>query len=81
MRRPIVNNSRRGDAVYEPFAGSGTTVIAAETTGRRCYAIELNPAYVDLIIRRWEAFTGKEATLQATGRSFRAVEEERASED
>jgi len=58
MRRPIVNNSQRGDAIYEPFAGSGSTLIAAETVGRRCYAMELDPRYCDLIVARWEAFTG-----------------------
>lgn len=63
MRRPIVNNSERGDLIYEPFCGSGTTLIAAETVGRRCLAMELDPAYCDVIVRRWEDFTGKAATL------------------
>ena len=63
MRRPIENNSSPGQAVYEPFCGSGTTIIAAEMTGRSCHAIELNPAYCDMIVARWEKFTGKEATL------------------
>ena len=61
MRRPIVNNSARGDLVYEPFCGSGTTLIAAETIGRVCCAIELDPAYCDVIVERWEAFTGNKA--------------------
>ena len=61
MRRPIVNNSERGDIVYEPFCGSGTTLIAAETIGRVCCAIELDPAYCDVIVERWEAFTGQSA--------------------
>jgi DNA modification methylase len=61
MRRPIENNSSPGQAVYEPFSGSGTTIIAAEQTGRACYAIELNPAYVQMAIDRWEAFTGQKA--------------------
>lgn len=64
MRRPIENNSRPGDAVYEPFSGSGTTIIAAEQTGRTCYAIELNPAYVDVAVKRWEQFTGQTAVLE-----------------
>ncbi len=64
MRRPILNNSEQGDIVYDPFLGSGTTIIAAETTGRACYGMELSPAYVDVIIKRWEEFTGKEATLE-----------------
>ncbi len=70
MRRPILNNSKRGDAVYEPFCGSGTTLIACEMEGRRCYAIELNPAYVDVIIRRWQELTGQQAVLDGDGRSF-----------
>ena len=61
MRRPIVNNSVRGDAIYDPFAGSGTTMIAAETTGRACLAMELDPIYCDLIVNRWECFTGDKA--------------------
>jgi len=64
MRRPIQNNSKPGDAVYEPFSGSGTTIIAAEQTGRTCYAIELSPAYVDVAVKRWENFTGQTAVLQ-----------------
>jgi len=63
MRRPIANNSERGDLIYEPFCGSGTTLIAAETMGRRCYAMELDPAYCDVIVRRWEEFTGRMAVL------------------
>ena len=58
MRRPILNNSSPGQAVYEPFMGSGTTLIAAETTGRICLGIELNPAYVDVAVERWQRFTG-----------------------
>lgn len=61
MRRPIVNNSARGDAVYEPFAGSGSTLIAAETVGRVCLAMELDPIYCDVIVARWEAFAGRQA--------------------
>lgn len=77
MRRPIENNSKAGDAVYEPFSGSGTTMIAAEQTGRRALAIELNPVYVDVGIRRWEAFTGRKATLQATAQTFEDVADAR----
>lgn len=61
MRRPLVNNSAPGDAVYEPFCGSGTTLIACEMEKRRCHALELNPVYVDVIVRRWEEFTGRKA--------------------
>ena len=64
MRRPIVNNSSPGQAIYEPFCGSGTTLIACEMEGRACHAIELNPAYIDVIIKRWEDFTGEKAELE-----------------
>jgi DNA modification methylase len=74
MRRPILNNSSPGDYVYEPFCGSGTTLIAAETTGRICLAMELSPHYVDLIVRRWEKLTGQRATLAGDGRTFREIE-------
>jgi DNA modification methylase len=70
MRRPIENNSSVGQAVYEPFSGSGTTIIAAETVGRCCHAIELNPAYVDMAVKRWQDFTGMQATLESDGRTF-----------
>jgi len=72
MQKPIENNSSPGQVVYEPFSGSGTTIIAAEKTGRACYAIELNPAYVDMAVIRWQNFTGQTATLEATGQPFRA---------
>ena len=77
MKRPIENNSSPGQAVYEPFSGSGTTIIAAEMTGRACHAIELSPAYVDVAVKRWQAFTGQVATLEGEGRSFTEVEHER----
>ena len=70
MRRPIVNNSRPGQAIYDPFLGSGTSVIAAEMTGRVCCGLELNPAYVDVVVRRWQLFTGRAAKHQASGQSF-----------
>ena len=72
MLRPIENNSSPGQAVYEPFSGSGTTVIAAEMTGRVCHAVELSPAYVDVAVTRWQAFTGQKATHEADGRAFDA---------
>jgi DNA modification methylase len=61
MKRPIENNSSPGQAVYDPFVGSGTTIIAAEMTGRACHAIEINPAYADVTIERWQNFTGEKA--------------------
>lgn len=67
-----------GDAVFEPYAGSGTTIIAAESIGRVCLAIEQNPLFVDLAVRRWQKFTGKRATLQGTRRTFDQIEKEKA---
>ena len=80
MRRPIVNNSSPGQAVYEPFSGSGTTIIAAEMEGRCCHAVELSPAYVDVAVARWQAFTGKVAVLAATGQTFDAAKADRTQE-
>lgn len=77
MKRPIENNSSPGQAVYEPFSGSGTTIIACEMTGRSCHAIELNPAYVDVAVRRWQEFTGKVAIHEATGLTFAEMAERR----
>jgi DNA modification methylase len=79
MRRPIENNSSPGQAVYEPFSGSGTTIIAAEMTGRCCHAIELNPAYVDLAITRWQDFTGNAAVHAETGATFADVRAQRGT--
>ena len=73
MRRPMLNNSSSGDAVYEPFLGSGTTLIAAESCDRHCLAVELDPIYVDLAVRCWEAFSGKQAVLSESGRTFGEV--------
>ena len=66
----ILDCSARGDIVLDGFLGSGTTLIAAERTGRRCYGIELDPAYVDTIVRRWQALTGGSARHAVSGRSF-----------
>jgi DNA modification methylase len=61
MKRPIVNNSSPGQAIYDPFLGSGTTLIACEMEGRACHGLELSPAYCDVIVKRWEDFTGNKA--------------------
>ncbi|MGC4026246.1 MAG: site-specific DNA-methyltransferase [Mesorhizobium sp.] len=64
MRRPILNNSNPGQSIYDPFLGSGTTIIAAEMTGRSGFGLEISPAYVDVCVRRWEAFTGETAVRE-----------------
>nr|WP_052403033.1 DNA methyltransferase [Roseomonas aerilata] len=74
MCRPIENNSSPGQAVYEPFSGSGTTLIAAEMSGRACHAVELSPAYSDVAVLRWQAFTGQEARLEGSRATFAEVE-------
>lgn len=80
MRRPMVNNSEPGEAVYDPFLGSGTSLIAAETIGRACLGIELDPAYVDIAIRRWQAFTGRQATRTEDGCRFAEIAGARSAE-
>jgi DNA methylase len=70
MRRPIENNSSPGQALYDPFVGSGTTIIAAEMTGRACIGIEIEPSYVDVCVLRWQAFAGVEATLDCVSQTF-----------
>ena len=77
IRRCVLNNSSPGQAVYEPFSGSGTTIIACERTGRACHAIEINPAHVDRAILRWQGDTGLAATLEGDGRTFVEVMAER----
>jgi DNA modification methylase len=66
----ILDCTARGDVVLDAFLGSGTTIIAAERTGRHCYALELDPAYVDTAIRRWQTLTGGSACHAGSGRSF-----------
>ncbi len=78
MRRPILNHLRRDELVYDPFLGSGTTLAAAELTERTCCGLELDQKYVDVIVERWQQLTGKQATLEADGRTFEQVKTERA---
>jgi DNA modification methylase len=80
MRRPILNHTQRGAVVYDPFLGSGTTLMAAEDTGRICYGLEIQPAYADVIVLRWQNLTGKRAVLEGDSRTFDAVRAERAPE-
>ena len=77
MRRPIINHTKRGECVYDPFLGSGTTLMAAELTGRVCCGLELDPKYIDVIIERWQGATGKEARLEGAGTTFPQVQLER----
>lgn len=78
MKRPIENNSAPGDYIYDPFVGSGTTIIAAEMTARRCLAIEINSNYVDVCVIRWQDYTNKKSVLEATGQTFEEIAEERS---
>ncbi len=80
MRRPILNHTRSGEACYDPFLGSGTTLIAAESIGRNCYGIEIDPRYVDVAVQRWQQSTGKEAVLEGDGRSFAQIARARRKE-
>ena len=79
MTKPILNHTLPGEAVYDCFLGSGTTLIAAEQTGRVCYGVELDPKYVDVIVRRWQQYTGKQAVLDGDVRTFDEMAEERRS--
>lgn len=71
--------SRLRDIILDPFMGSGTTIMAAERVGRRGFGLELDPLYVDVAIRRWQAFTKRDAVLLGDGRTFDEISEERAS--
>lgn len=75
-QRAIENSARHGECVYDPFLGSGTTIIAAEMTGRACYALEIAPQYVDVSVLRWQLFTGRDA-VHNDGRTFEEVRAER----
>jgi DNA modification methylase len=79
MRRPILNHTVTGEAVYDCFLGSGSTLIAAELTGRICYGLEIDPRYVDVICQRWTTITGGRATLEGDGRTFAEIQAERAA--
>ena len=70
VTRPICYHTKPGELIYEPFSGSGTAFIAAEKEGRRCYGMELSPAFVDVIVLRWSNFTGRTAVLDGDGCTF-----------
>jgi DNA modification methylase len=78
VRDAILDSTEKGDAVLDLFSGSGTTIIAAESVGRRGFATELDPRYVDVGVVRWQEFTGREARLASTGQTYREVQAERA---
>jgi len=80
MRQPLLNHTRRGEWVYDPFLGSGTTLAAAEQSGRRCCGMELDPKYVDVTVQRWESWSGQPARLAGDGCSFAEVAAERRVE-
>jgi DNA modification methylase len=69
----IIDSSLRGEAVLDCFLGSGTTLIAAERTGRICRGVDLDPLYIDLAVRRWQDWTGKDAIELASGRTFNEI--------
>jgi DNA modification methylase len=77
MRRPILNHTKRGELVYDPFLGSGTTLAAAELNERVCCGIELDPKYVDVVVGRFQTLSGQKATLDGDGRTFDEIAEER----
>jgi DNA modification methylase len=81
MRKPILNHTKPGQSVYDPFLGSGTTLAAAEVTGRVCYGLELDPKYADVVVGRWQGLTGKKVTLEGDGRTFEAIAEERSKQE
>jgi DNA modification methylase len=77
----LLDVTNRGDIVIDPFVGSGTTLIAAQATGRRCMAIEIDPLYCDVAIKRWQGMTGETAVLETTGESFATTAQRRVRDD
>jgi DNA modification methylase len=77
MRRPLLNHLKRGEVVYDPFLGSGTTLAAAELTERVCYGLELDARYIDVSVQRWQTLSGKKAKLDGDGRTFGEIASER----
>jgi len=77
VQKAIRNSSKNRDLVFDPFGGSGSTLIACETTGRQARLIELDPRYVDVIVKRWQDYTGRKAVLNTDGREFEQIATER----
>jgi DNA modification methylase len=80
MRRPILNHTRPGEACYDPFLGSGSTLIAAESTGRICYGMDVDAKYVDVAVLRWQRFSGQHAVLDGDKRTFEEIARARRRE-
>lgn len=78
---PMRQHVARGGLCYEPFSGSGSQIMAGEANGRRVFAMEISPAYVDVAVERWQAETGKDAILDGDGRTFTQVRTERLCGD
>ena len=74
VERAIRNSSKSRDVILDPFGGSGTTLIAAERLSRRARLVQLDPKYVDVVVQRWQAYTGAEAKLEETGETFAEVD-------
>jgi DNA modification methylase len=80
LQDALIDLSDRGDIVIEPFGGSGSTLIACEKTGRLCRAVELDPLYVDVIVRGYQEFSGCDARLDGTEETFNNLEERKSRE-
>ena len=80
VERAIRNSSKSRDTILDPFGGSGTTLMAAEATGRRAALVELDPGYCDVIVQRWQEGTGRTATLEGDSATFAEVAAERGLE-
>jgi DNA modification methylase len=73
VKEAILNSSKEKDIVFDPFSGSGSTLIACEKLNRICYGIELDNKFVDVIIQRWQQFTGKEAIHEQSGKTYNSI--------
>ena len=78
VQKAIRNSSKSRGVVFDPFGGSGSTLIACETTGRHARLIELDPTYVDVIVKRWQDYTGRKAVLESDGRGYEEIALERS---
>src|SRR5712691_6904868 len=81
VERALANSSKAGDLVLDLFGGSGSTLIACERGKREARLMEIDPAYADVIVQRWQEYTGKKATLEGDGRTFEVIREERLGQN